>query len=123
MLLHDPAAIAAVQDLSAQFPEACRAETYCEPDGRLHSLCILPRDADKGTALRFVAGKLEIPLGKALAIGDNPNDLPMFAVAGASVAMGNAPPDVRAAATVVGPPNDEEGVAWAVRRYVLRDPT
>ena len=123
MLLHEPVAIAAAQDLAAQFPEACRTETYYEPDRRLHSLCILPRDADKGTALKFVASKLEIPLGQALAIGDNPNDMPMFAAAGASVAMDNAPPDVRAAATVVGPSNDEEGVAWAVRRYVLRGPT
>ena len=123
MLLHEPAAIAAVQDLAAQFPDACRTETYYEPDGRLHSLRILPIDADKGTALKFVAGKLEISLGQALAIGDNPNDMPMFAAAGASVAMGNAPPDVRAAATVVGPSNDEEGVAWAVRRYVLPGPT
>lgn len=122
MLLHQPAAIAAAQDLAAQFPQACRTETYYEPDGRLHSLCILPRNADKGTALRFVAGKLGIPLAQALAVGDNPNDMPMFATAGASVAMGNAPPDVRAAATVVGPSNDEEGVAWAVRRYVLQGP-
>lgn len=122
MILHEAEAIAAVQEFAAQYRQECRTETYYEPDGRLHSLCVFPLRADKGTALRLVAGKLDIPLGQVLAIGDNPNDLPMFAAAGASAAMGNAPPDVRAAATVVGPSNDEEGVAWAVRRYVLRDP-
>ena len=122
MLLHEPEAIAAAKDLAAQFSQACRTETYYEPDGRLHSLCILPRNADKGTALRFVAGKLDIPLEQVLAIGDNPNDVPMFAAAGVSVAMGNATPAVKASATVVGPSNDDEGVAWAVRQFVLRGP-
>ena len=120
MLLHEAAAIAAARDLAEQFPRDCRTETYYEPDGRLHSLCIFPVRADKGTALRLVAGKLDIPLGEVLAIGDNPNDMPMFAAAGTSVAMGNAPPEVKAAASVVGPSNDDEGVAWAVRRFVLQ---
>ena len=121
MLLHEPEAIVAAKELAAQYSQACRTETYFEPDGRLHSLCILPRRADKGTALRFVAGRLEIPLEQVLAIGDNPNDAPMFGAAGVSVAMSNAPPEVKAAATVVGPSNDDEGVAWAVRRFVLQD--
>lgn len=118
MLLHQPEAIAVVQELAAQFPQDCRVERYYKPDGRLHSLCILPCKADKGRALRYVAKKLEIPLDEVLAIGDNPNDMPMFAAAGVSVAMGNAPPEVRAVATVVGPSSDGEGVAWAVRKFV-----
>jgi hydroxymethylpyrimidine pyrophosphatase-like HAD family hydrolase len=120
MLLHEPEAIVAARGLAAQFPQDCRTETYYKPDGRVHSLCVLAREADKGTALEFVGRKLEIPLAQTLAIGDNPNDMPMFAAAGVGVAMGNAPPAVKAAATVVGPSNDDEGVAWAVRRFVLR---
>ena len=119
MLLHEREAIAAARDLTEQFPQDCRTETYYKPDGRVHSLCVLPREADKGTALEFVGKKLEIPLAQTLAIGDNPNDMPMFAAAGVGVAMGNAPPAVKAAATVVGPSNDDEGVAWAVRQFVL----
>jgi len=120
MILHEPDAIAAARGLAAQYSQACRAETYYEPNGSLHSLCIFPVRADKGTALRLVAGRLGIPLGQVLAIGDNPNDMPMFAAAGTSVAMGNAPPEVKDSATVVGPTNDNEGVAWAVRRFVLK---
>ena len=122
MLLHQREAIAAVRNLTEQFSQDCRTETYYEPDGRVHSLCVLPREADKGSALEFVARKLEIPLVQTLAIGDNANDMPMFAAAGVSAAMGNATPEVKAAATVVGPSNDDEGVAWAVRRFVLRHP-
>ena len=92
MLLHEREAIAAARDLTEQFPQDCRTETYYKPDGRVHSLCVLPREADKGTALEFVGRKLEIPLAQTLAIGDNPNDMPMFAAAGVSAAMGNATP-------------------------------
>ena len=120
MILHQPDAIAAARELAARNSQGCRAETYYEPDGSLHSLCIFPLRADKGTALRLVAGKLDIPHGQVLAIGDNPNDVPMFAAAGTSVAMGNAPREVKDSATVVGPTNDDEGVAWAVRRFVLK---
>ena len=87
------------------------------------TLCAsFPVSADKGTALRFVAKKLEIPLEQVLAIGDNPNDVPMFEAAGVSVAMGNAPLQVREAATTVGPSNDDEGVAWAIRKFALQGP-
>ena len=120
MLLHQREAIAAVRNLTDQFAQDCRTETYYEPDGRVHSLCVLPREADKGSALEFVARRLEIPLDQTLAIGDNTNDMSMFAAAGVSAAMGNATPEVKAAATFVGPSNDDEGVAWAVRRFVLR---
>jgi hydroxymethylpyrimidine pyrophosphatase-like HAD family hydrolase len=43
----------------------------------------------------------------------------MFTRAGISVAMGNAPADVKERATVVGPTNDDEGVAWALRIFVV----
>ena len=92
MLLHERESIAAARDLTEQFPRHCRTETHYKPDGRVHSLCVLPREADKGTALEFEGRKLEIPLAQTLAIGDNPNDMPMIAAAGVSAAMGNATP-------------------------------
>jgi hydroxymethylpyrimidine pyrophosphatase-like HAD family hydrolase len=55
---------------------------------------------------------------EVMAVGDNPNDLPMFACARIKVAMSNATPDVKDAATLVAPPHDQEGVAWAVARFV-----
>ena len=49
-----------------------------------------------------------------------PNDLPMFARAGVSIAMGQAPEAVRAAADFVTASNEENGVAAAIDRIVLR---
>ncbi len=45
------------------------------------------------------------------AFGDMPNDLPMLAWAATGVAVANAHPDVLAAADVVCPANDDDGVA------------
>ncbi len=53
------------------------------------------------------------------AIGDNINDLAMLAHARDCIAMGNAPDEVKQRATAVAPANDEEGVAWALQRFVL----
>jgi hypothetical protein len=62
---------------------------------------------------------LGLDLRDALAIGDAGPDVSMFRVAGSSVAMANAPPEVRAEARAVAPSNDEDGVAWALERFVL----
>lgn len=56
------------------------------------------RDTGKGAGLAVVAADLGIPLSQAVAIGDNYNDLDMFAACGTSVAMGNSPDEVKAAA-------------------------
>ena len=75
---------------------------------------------NKGEALKIVATYLAIPLEYILVIGDSHNDLSMFEVAGMAIAMGNAPEEVKAAADLVAPSNDEDGVAWILRELVLR---
>jgi HAD superfamily hydrolase (TIGR01484 family) len=53
---------------------------------------------NKGTAITWLAEHFGISLDEVIAIGDWVNDIPMFAVAGRSFVMGQAPPDVKAAA-------------------------
>jgi len=55
----------------------------------------------KGTALTWLAGHHGIPLGDTVCVGDWLNDLTMFGVAGRSFAMGQAPAEVKHAATDV----------------------
>jgi hydroxymethylpyrimidine pyrophosphatase-like HAD family hydrolase len=73
----------------------------------------------KGQALKTYAELKGIPLEKVVAFGDQHNDLSMFSVAGLSVAMGNAPMAVQAAARHVAPTNDLSGLAWGVHHLVL----
>lgn len=74
---------------------------------------------DKGGALASVCGLYGIPREMSVAMGDGENDLSMLAAAGLSIAMANAPAEVRLAATAIAPSNAEDGVADAVRRYLL----
>jgi hydroxymethylpyrimidine pyrophosphatase-like HAD family hydrolase len=75
-------------------------------------------EVDKGRALVLVCRALGIAPDQALAIGDAASDVAMFRVAGVSVAMGNATPATQAQATAVAPTNDEDGVAWALNRFL-----
>ena len=52
-----------------------------------------------------------------VAFGDMPNDLPMLAWAGHSVAVGNAHPEVLGAVDEVTASNDEDGVAQVLERW------
>jgi Cof subfamily protein (haloacid dehalogenase superfamily) len=55
----------------------------------------------KGTALAWVSDHYGIDISETVCIGDWLNDLPMMSCAGRSFAMGQAPPEVKAAATDV----------------------
>ena len=70
---------------------------------------------DKGTFVRAMARRLGISSDAIATIGDMQNDLPMFAAAATSFAMGNATDEVKKAATHVTASNEEEGFADAVQ--------
>lgn len=99
-----------VQALPLPINTVFSEETYLE---------ILPQGNSKGAALEFMAQRLEIPLDAVIAVGDNHNDLEMIRVAGLGVAMGNAPPELRAQAKYVTGTNDDEGLAEVIERFIL----
>lgn len=69
--------------------------------------------ADKGTALAAAAAYVGCGTEEVVAIGDGRNDVPLFAVAGTAVAMGQSAPEVIAAAHLVAPDVADDGVAAA----------
>lgn len=77
-------------------------------------LDIAPDGVSKATALERVRGWLDLPLDRVLAVGDGRNDIEMFSWAGAagrSVAMGQAPAEVRSAAAETAADIDHAGLA------------
>lgn len=76
-------------------------------------------DANKGAGVATLAAAYGVPLSAVAVLGDQRNDLPMFARAAMSVAMGQAPEAVRAAASHVALSSEEDGVADAIDRFVL----
>ena len=75
--------------------------------------------ANKGHAVRTLAERLGFALADTVVLGDMSNDIAMFRVAGFAIAMGQAPPSVKAAAQAVTLANTEDGWAEAVRTLVL----
>lgn len=80
---------------------------------------IVPVEVSKGAALAFLGAHYAIPPSDMIAVGDNFNDLDMIEYAGLGVAVANAPDEVKAAADVVVPSNDEDGVVYVIERYLL----
>ena len=77
-------------------------------------------DANKGSVAKYLSATYKIPAEQIATIGDQPNDVLMFAHSGLSIAMGNAGPDVQHAARRVTASNQDEGFAKAVEQYILR---
>lgn len=73
----------------------------------------------KATALLELEKILGVKPEEMMAIGDSPNDIAMMELAGMPVAVGNAKPEVMAIAKYVSSSNTEDGVARAVRKFVL----
>ena len=90
---------------------AIRSQTYY--------LDITHPHADKGHAVSALAAQLGVDLAETAVIGDQGNDVAMFKAAGFSIAMGQSPAEVQAAATAVTAANTDNGFAKAVENLVL----
>ncbi|MBI2830118.1 MAG: HAD family phosphatase [Chloroflexi bacterium] len=75
--------------------------------------------ASKGTALRALVAHLKISLDDVVAVGDGTNDIPLLSLAGTSIAMGNAPDEVKAIADYVTLDVDQNGLAAAVEKVMV----
>jgi len=73
----------------------------------------------KGKALEALVSHVGIPLTKVIAIGDGTNDIPLLALAGIGIAMGNAPAEVKAAADYITLDVDRGGIAEAIQKFLL----
>ncbi len=79
---------------------------------------LMPPGQTKAAAVNFLSEKYHIPTDKIAAIGDQENDAPMLAAAGGKFAVENAAPSLKENAVVV-PSFEEDGVAYAIRKYAM----
>lgn len=82
---------------------------------------ILPKGVDKAKALEGLLDKLGCDRTELMACGDGYNDLTMIRYAGMGVAMANARDEVKAEADYVTLSNDEDGVAAAIEKFILKE--
>ncbi|OLS36915.1 Cof-type HAD-IIB family hydrolase [Bacillus sp. MRMR6] len=74
---------------------------------------------NKEKGLGIVCKRLGISMGNVMSVGDSLNDLAMIKAAGLGIAMGNAQSIVKESADWITATNREDGVALAIRKWVL----
>lgn len=74
--------------------------------------------ANKGGALEALCRYLGVAMEETVAFGDGTNDLTMVRAAGLGVAMGNAVPELKAAANMVTDDNEQAGVARVINKIL-----
>ena len=117
MFMAEPAAMDAFQ---AQV-EAVLAKKYSVVRSQPYLFEVLPKGVNKASGLARLCQDLGISLDQVMAIGDAANDLEMLDEVGHPVAMGNASDVVKALARYQTKSNQEDGVAHAIRQYVLAE--
>jgi 5-amino-6-(5-phospho-D-ribitylamino)uracil phosphatase len=80
---------------------------------------LLHPDGTKAVAVAALAARYGLTLAETIAVGDGHNDVEMLAEAGVGVAMGQAPPEVRAHATLTIGGHAEDGLADFIERELL----
>lgn len=84
-----------------------------------HNLELGGETTSKADAILNLCEILGIGEDKVMAMGDSLNDIAMIKAAGIGVAMGNAEEEVKNAADFVTLTNEEDGVAFAVKKFAL----
>jgi HAD superfamily hydrolase (TIGR01484 family) len=87
----------------------------------LKNIEVNPIGINKANGLKIVCSRLGIDMKNVMAVGDSLNDMAMIKEAGIGVAMGNAQEVVKEAANWITATNNEDGVAKAIRKWVLKN--
>ena len=99
-----------IQGVAPYFDAIVRANTMMEFIKKGHS---------KAEGMERFLKELHVPKEEIFAIGDSENDLPMFAMAGTTICLGDGVEDVKKVADYVTNPVLEDGVFNALRHFGL----
>lgn len=115
MLVDEPEVLQKAVD---RLPEELYSE-YTVVRSAPYFLEFLDKKVNKGEGVRALAEHLNIKKEEIMCFGDAGNDWHMIAFAGMGVAMGNAFPEVKEIANYITKSNEEDGVAYAIEKFVL----
>ena len=78
---------------------------------------LVPKGIDKAKSLMRLLERINLTPDDLIAFGDGYNDISMLKLAGIGVAMENAEAEVREAADFVTLSNENDGVAYAIKKF------
>ncbi|MFA9399215.1 MAG: Cof-type HAD-IIB family hydrolase [Clostridiaceae bacterium] len=78
------------------------------------------KGVSKGKTVLKLANYFGISKDEILCMGDNKNDISMLSICGTPIAMGNAGKEIKDIAKYVTKSNNEDGVAHALKKYILK---
>ena len=96
------------------------AEKYTLVKSAPFYLEIVKKTVNKGATVLHLAEKLGLNKGQTMAIGDEENDRAMLEAVGSPVVMENGKEELKKIAKYITKSNDESGVAYAIREWVLK---
>lgn len=82
---------------------------------------IVPKDSNKSYGLNLLSEHFGIDISDMIAIGDQMNDIDMIKNAGLGIAMGNANPKIKEVAKFITKTNDEDGVCFAIEKFIFNE--
>lgn len=118
-----PAVIAPAEPLLAQSPAGPKIHlSWTQYFSRNISLLdVNAQGCSKASAVSRLAGEAGILPSEVMAVGDNFNDLELLRYAGRPVVMSQAPAGLREDGWAMTGSNNADGVAEAIRTYILND--
>ena len=109
-----PEALQAARPALETIPEATVTSSF------VNNLEVGGPHTSKKTALKALMKMLDVSREELMCCGDAPNDIEMIEFAGLGVAVGNAWGGTKEHADYVTDTNDEDGVAKAIEKFVLK---
>ena len=103
--------------------KAVLGDEACIEKSKLRYLEVTHPEANKGSALNFLAEQLGIDRSQVIGIGDNHNDADLVKAAGFGIAMGNAVDELKELADYTSLSNNEEGVLHVLNKFILETRT
>jgi hydroxymethylpyrimidine pyrophosphatase-like HAD family hydrolase len=105
--------------ITKEMASYCKMSWSLDPSNGIYFGNAVARSVSKAGALLEMIDYLDIDISRTLAIGDSFNDLGIFKVAGAKIAMGHSPDSLKELADWIAPSVDDEGVAVAIEKFIL----
>ena len=108
------------EQMIARFGDRIVSQNLSVPVAGIEVMEVFDPAVNKWEGVMHVARRHQIEPQQIIAIGDDVNDIPMIRNAGLGVAMGNAKPEVKAAARRVIGSNREEGLAVFLEELIAQ---